>query len=448
MAELAAGTVGAAARPAAASGAVAGDWAVDPHPLRGAVLGELHARPFLPLSAPTRQLHLGFMTTPEAAAADRLRLKRFCEERAQPGPEPEARHHRVALADADLRWEQHSEFTTYTWQVGGRDQSPFQPAASSYLPIVRCIAQPGPLLIAVDLHIIPDAGMLDIETMFDPASLAAALVDAGGALAATDFRPSSDGFIRILVLDRGLTPARAGALVQRLLEVETYRTLALLGLPEAQRLQPAVRDIEDALTRIAREMRGVRDLESDNRLLDELTDLAAALEADANASASRLSATRAYDNIVSQRLIAVGEVPVQGYPTFAAFLSRRMGPALRTCQLLEQRLDNLSRKLAGAAQLLRTRVDVAIEQQNRDLLRSMNERTRLQLRLQQTVEGLSIAAISYYVVGLAGYMLKGAKDAGLAIDPGIATALTVPLALVLVGLAVRRIRKRHGTEHE
>lgn len=418
------------------------------HPLRGAVLGELHARPFVPIAGPTRQFHLGFMTAPDAAAADRARLERYCEERAQPGPPAGARHHRVALADADLRWEQHSEFTTYTWEIGGRDQRPFEPAASSLMSIARSMPQPGPLLIAVDLHFMKDDGGVRIEDLFDAASLAASVVDVGGALAATDFRPSSDGFVRILVLDRGLTPARAGALVQRLLEVETYRTLALLGLPEAQRLQPAVREIEDALTRIAREMRGARDLASDNRLLDELTDLAAALEAEANASAYRLSASRAYNDIVGQRLNAVGEAAVPGCPTFAAFLSRRMAPALRTCQLLEARLETLSSKLARAAQLLRTRVDVAIEQQNRDVLHSMNERTRMQLRMQQTVEGLSIAAISYYVVGLAAYMLKGGKDAGLDFNLGVATALTVPLAVLLVGLAVRRIRRRHGGEQE
>ena len=98
-------------------------------------------------------------------------------------------------------------------------------------------------------------------------------------------------------------------------------------------------------------------------------------------------------------------------------------------------------KLARSANLLRTRVDVEIERQNRDLLQSMNERTRMQLRLQQTVEGLSVAAISYYVVGLSAYVFKALKDVGLMnFDPGAATAIMVPVAVLLIALVVRRIR--------
>ena len=104
----------------------------------------------------------------------------------------------------------------------------------------------------------------------------------------------------------------------------------------------------------------------------------------------------------------IGERKVEGLPTWSSFLARRMAPAMRTCATTEERQTNLSEKLARAANLLRTRVDVELERQNRDLLKSMNERTRLQLRLQTTVEGLSVAAVSYYVVGLFGYLVKGA----------------------------------------
>ena len=117
---------------------------------------------------------------------------------------------------------------------------------------------------------------------------------------------------------------------------------------------------------------------------------------------------------------------------------------MRTCQMLEARQEGLANKLMRAANLLRTRVDVEIEQQNRDLLESMNERTRMQLRLQQTVEGLSVAAISYYVVGLAAYVLKGVKDLGYGPDTSVSTAIAVPLVIVGVALVVRRIRRGHG----
>ena len=162
-------------------------------------------------------------------------------------------------------------------------------------------------------------------------------------------------------------------------------------------------------------------------------------------SGVRFGASRAYDEIVQQRLATIREVALPGYPTLAAFLARRMAPAMRTCQMLEARQGDLSRKLARAANLLRTRVDVAIEQQNRDLLRSMNARTGLQLRLQQTVEGLSIAAISYYVVALLAHVTDGVRAAGyLPLQPEITTAATVPIVVVTIAVLVRRIRRRHA----
>ncbi len=415
------------------------------HPERGQVLGEVHARPFVPLKTPARLIHFAFMTEAAHAAAEHARLSAFCRARGKPEPQPGARYHRVVLTDASLRWEQHSEFTTYTWEIAGGDAGPFQRPAATLTGPMRAMEQPGPLLVAADLHLLPgDRAPPDLETLFDPSSLAASSVDKDAAIAATDFQPCSDGFVRILVLDRGLTPPRAGALCQRLLEVETYRTLALLGLPEAQRIAPSVRAIEEALNRIAGAMTATEGLAADNDLLDELTALAASLEADAAVSGYRFGASRAYDGIVSQRLVAIGETVHEGRSTIAAFLNRRMAPAMRTCAMLEERQANLSRKLTRAANLLRTRVDVAIEKQNRDLLAAMNERTRLQLRLQQTVEGLSIAAVSYYVVGLIGYLLKGAKDAGAPIEPGLATALSVPLAVLAVAAVVLRIRRRHA----
>jgi len=172
--------------------------------------------------------------------------------------------------------------------------------------------------------------------------------------------------------------------------------------------------------------------------------LAAELEAGAAASLFRFGASRAYNEIVQLRLQTIGERKVDGFPTWSSFLARRMAPAMRTCITTQERQANLSQKLARTANLLRTRVEVEVEQQNRDLLKSMNERTRLQLRLQATIEGLSVAAISYYVVGLCGYLIKAAHDAGiLRVDPSYATAAVVPLAVLAIWLVVRRIRRRH-----
>ncbi len=417
------------------------------HPERDLVLGEVHARPFHAVAGPVRMLHFAFMTDGAQAAADRAALAAWCTARGRSAPLTGAKHHRVEWHDGSLRWEQHSEFTTYTWQFHAEGGTPFAPRAGALAEDMRRLPQPGPHLVSVDLHYLPATPEIDPAKPFDPSSLAMASVNRGGALAATDYRADADGFVRVLVLDHSLTPPRAGALLQRLLEIETYRILALLGLPQAQRVAPSVKRIEDELTRIADAMKDNDGLAEDRALLDDITGLAAALEADVAASSYRFGATRAYDGIVRQRLAAIDESPVESWPPFSSFLDRRIAPALRTCTMLEERQTNLSTKLARAANLLRTRVDVEIERQNRDLLASMNERTRLQLRLQQTVEGLSVAAISYYIVGLVGYLFKGAKDARLLpFDPGLATAAAVPFSILLVAFVVRRIRKEHKAE--
>ena len=415
-----------------------------PHPLRAAILGEVHARPFTPIETPQRILHFAFDTAGDAAKRDRAALSDFCARRQLEPLKPSDKQHRVVVGNAVLRWEQHSEFTTYTWELPSPGLSPFQPDAASLAAPMMSLPQPGPLLVALDVHLLSEKKKkISVVKLFDRASLAVAENSDGCALFATDFQADSGGFIRMLVLDRGLGSERAGAVVQRLIELETYRTLALLGLPEAQRLMPSINRIEKRLSEVTEEMRGTDKLIDNHRLLDELTELAAELEAGAAASLFRFGASRAYNEIVHLRLQTIGERKVEGLPTWSSFLARRMAPAMRTCTTTQERQENLSEKLARAANLLRTRVDVELEQQNRDLLRSMNERTRLQLRLQATVEGLSVAAVSYYVVGLFGYLVKGAHDEGVPVDVSLATALFVPVAVLAIWWIVRRVRRRH-----
>lgn len=425
---------------------IGGERPLQAHPLRAEVLGEVHARPFTALETPCRILHFAFDTlSEERAHADRAGLAAFCVHRGLPQPLPRQKHHRVVVDGLTLRWEQHSEFTTYTWELPAGDAAkPFEPPASALAAPMAWLPQPGPVLVAVDLQLLAAEGADELpQRLFDRASLAMAENADGTALFATDFQPDADGFVGILVIDRGLGRERAGALVQRLLETETYRALALLGLPEAQRLAPSIRGIETQLAAVTEQMQRTESLSANHHLLEVLTALAAELEAGAAASLFRFGASRAYAEIVQLRLQTIGERPAARFPTWTSFLARRMAPAMRTCVTMEERQANLSRKLARAANLLRTRVDVELERQNRDLLESMNERTRLQLQLQATVEGLSVAAISYYVVGLFGYLAKGAHDAGLPVEPSWATAVAVPIAMLLVWWVVRRIRRRH-----
>nr|GAJ37868.1 uncharacterized membrane-anchored protein conserved in bacteria [Bradyrhizobium sp. DOA9] len=398
------------------------------------------------LTAPLTVLRFAFLGEGEVAAADRARFVAFCTSHGQPAPDAATKHHQVSIGSTQLRWEQHSEFTTFTWILTptGMSARGFGEIGDEAAALISSLRQSGQLLVAVKLEVEQTQAALErAQQLFERGSLAIAAVRSGPAVIASDFRADEQGFVRILVGNEALSPGRLGALVQRVLEIETYRTLALLGLPAARELAPAVDHIGRRLVEVLEEMQGAQDLKLNNHLLTELTALAASLERGAAGSLFRFGASRAYYEIVQARLAVIEGGEIAGYPTWSSFLARRMAPAMRTCATMEDRQANLSIKLARAADLLRTRVDVELEEQNRDLLRSMDERTKLQLRLQSTVEGLSVAAIGYYVVSLFGYLAKGAHDGGLHVEPSLATALFVPVAVGVVWIVTHQIRKRH-----
>ncbi|WP_456640531.1 DUF3422 family protein [Bradyrhizobium sp. USDA 10063] len=417
------------------------------HPQRDAVLGEVHVRPFSRLVSPFSVIHFAFLAQGEAAASDRRCFVDFCRQHNVPPPELLAKHHQIGIGPVGLRWEQHSEFATFTW-IWSTANTPatrqFGEVGDTVQSLIRGLRQAGQLLVAIKLEVERVASPTKrAEQIFDKSSLAMVATKGGAGVVASDFRVDENGFARILVCDLGLTPHNLGALVQRLLEIETYRPVALLGLSTALELAPSVDRIDRRLIETLEEMQGAEGLKFNNHLLAELTALAASFERGATGSLFRFGASRAYNELVQSRLSIIEGNDVAGYPTWSSFLARRMAPAMRTCATVEDRQANLSVKLARAADLLRTRVDVEIEQQNRDLLRAISERTRQQLRLQCTVEGLSVGAIGYYVVSLFSYLAKGAHDVGLHVKPSFLTAAFVPIALGVIWLVSYNIRKRH-----
>lgn len=428
--------------------------AFTPHALRESVLNEVHARPFTPLTPPVSVIRFAFMAKGDSNAADRASLAAFCAIHGAPPPEPGIKHHQVNIGAVRLRWEQHAEFATLTWIWSPPAEAPprrFGVIAPELRALISALPQAGELLVAVKLEAESVADpvadpLARAEAIFDKSSLALVAFKGANGAVASDFRLDDDGFTRILVCADGATPERLGALVQRVLELETYRTLALLGLPAALELAPQVDRIERRLGEVLVEMQGAETLKLNNHLLTELTELAASLERGATGTLFRFGASRAYYDLVQARLNVIEGEPIAPYSSWSSFLARRIAPAMRTLNALEGRQSELSRKLARAADLLRTRVDVELEEQNRDLLRSMNERTKLQLRLQSTVEGLSVAAIGYYVVSLFGYLAKGAHDIGLPVEPTFATAAFVPVAIALIWFTTHQIRKRHLKE--
>lgn len=408
------------------------------HVGRADALGEIHARPYPLVEAPRLLIQLAFMTE-GGSSVDHAVLSGLSRRLGVAPPDRAVNHHAMKWGKGTVRYERHTEFSTYLWEgplppKGIKEDSPF---GDEFSP-------PGTVISGVRLEIRKWTQASErLVAYFDPTSLCYSTIENGKCAIVTDFRQDGDGLTRILMLDGGLAPARNGAISQRLIDIETYRTLAMLGLPLAQTLSGRCRGIENRLADITHSTKE-SSTRNEAQLLSELTNLAAELEADAASSLYRFGASRAYDGIIRERIDALDEVPVPGYNTWHSFLQRRVAPAMRTCRSVEERQANLSRKLTRATQLLRTWIDVEVERQNRDVLASMNNRARLQLRLQQTVEGLSVAAVSYYVVGLIGYLAKGVPVFGLHIAPEYVIAASVPIVILAVWWAVRRIRSSHS----
>ncbi len=416
------------------------------HAMRRLLVDEVHARPFESLRAPARASHMAWLTGEGTAAADLAHLADLCRRFDAVPPPGAANHYSADLGPFRCRWERHSEFTSYTFICDGVSKAPFVAPVTDLVPADWLEHCPGELLVGCHVAFesqrkTPDSADR-LHRFFAADSLAGSVMAGGNAKAWTDFRLHDDGFGRILLRDAGLRERQAGRLVQRLLEIETYRLMALLALPFARAAGPEIGETAAELTAITGRMTRLESLEDQQGMLERLTDLAARMERIASTNTYRFSAAAAYYALTEKRIAGLREERIEGLQTIGEFMERRLAPAMRSCQAIATRQDRLAERIARATSLLRTRVDIAMEEQNRNLLRSMDRRAKLQLRLQETVEGLSVAAISYYLVGLVGYAAKGVHAAGLAVPVDLVTGLSIPAVIVLVWYAVRRIRRR------
>ncbi|MCC5809518.1 MAG: DUF3422 domain-containing protein [Ectothiorhodospiraceae bacterium] len=423
------------------------------HPLRALVVNELHARPFESLEGPLRATHWAMQGGD--AELERSHVAGLCRQCGQPEPAPEANYHSVPLGSFHLRWERHTEFATYTVYCAGAPEhrnAPFADPAAATVPEGWIADLPGQLVACVHLTFDPREGspreLEQILAIFGTDNVAGSTVADGAARVYTDFKPHADGYSRLLIQDLGLAPRRAGRLIQRLLEIETYRLMALLALPLARDATRELTQLDQALETITERITHSNQLDDEQALLAEISSLAARLERVTATNSFRLSAARAYHQLVNRRIDNLREQRLPELQGLGEFLERRFQPAMRTCESVEERQEALSRRVSRAANLLRTRVDIALEGQNRDLLASMNRRTHLQLRLQQTVEGLSVIVISYYSAGLLSYLLKGVRETGVSVNVNLAVGVAVPAIVLGVWLGMRAVRRRLlGKDH-
>ena len=419
-------------------------WDLKPFADRERLINELHARPFAEVSAPVRLSHIVMLGNEHVPEGHRAAVAQLCRRLGAAPPGEDATHHMADLGNFRLKWERHTEFSSLTFFRDGPFDDPFASPAISDVPGDWLAALPGELLVAIHLAVLakdrtaPDDAVL--VSAFGSDRYVGSEVAGGSAKVWTDMRLHGDGFGRVMVHDSGLGGQAIGRLVQRLLEIETYRLAALLALPLALELRSDLRGLEERATELTTSMNDLATVDEERAVLAELTQLNAKAAELGARSTYRFAASEAYYGIVRSRLAELRESRIGNIPTITQFMDRRLAPAMATCAAVGRRLTSLTGRLQHASSLLRTTVDVAMEAQNRDLLASMNRRVQLQLRLQQTVEGLSVVAISYYSVGLIGYVAKPAASM-IGIDPSIMTALSVPLVLLVAWLGLRRIRR-------
>ncbi|WP_207211362.1 MULTISPECIES: DUF3422 family protein [Rhodoplanes] len=420
------------------------------HAQRFALNDEVHARPPEALTTPTRASYIATVSHWDDREAEWQGVCDLARRFGATAPFPGSNHYSGQLGPFRLVWERHGEFSRYTFIAPlGEGDDPFAEPAIALAPANWVATRPGQIIVAAHVAVVRADGLPDAETMsaklFNGNALVGGPVSDRAAVALTDFRIHADGFGRFLVQDRHLTPLQAGRLVQRLLEIETYRMMALLALPVARELTPFLGARERELAEVTDAL--VNADETDEPvLLERLTRLEAEIESREAANLFRFGAAVAYHDLVQRRISELREERIQGLQTLREFMDRRLVPAMNTCRAVAERQQSLSGRVARVTQLLSTRVDITRERQNRAVLESMNRRAKLQLQLQSTVEGLSVAAVTYYVVGLIGYGAKGAASAGVPVSPEIAMGVSIPIVATLVWLGLRGFRKRvaHG----
>jgi uncharacterized membrane-anchored protein len=417
------------------------------HPLRYATVNELHARPFPALDLPSTAVYVAIKEPVQAQnrdrGLDRAHLLALLDRHGSAHPQPDATHFQGPIGRAELKWESHTEFVTYTAFSRGLAKRPFDPADAEVLPEDWLSAAPGRRLTSVMIRVAPmpasDADLLaQVDEWFVPESLAVSRVVDGAAVVAGDFRIDPAGHMRFAVFVKpGTGQRRIGRIVQRLCEIETYRAMSMLGLMRSRDLSGRLNALDPRLSSL---VSGLDNAEpAPEAALHDLLTISAELESLAVQFSFRFGATSAYEAIVNQRIEVLRETRIEGRQTFGEFMMRRYDPAMRTVKSAENRLQAMGERAQRAAELLRTRVDVERSAQNQKLLESMDKRADLQLRLQRTVEGLSVVAISYYAVNLTAYLAYPLTEP-LGMTHGMTMAILTPLIVIAVWLGVRRIR--------
>lgn len=418
---------------------------INTHPRFVESYNGLHSRAFFPVQGPVQVVHIAVLHAAEyepSMAVNHLQvLCDYYQLEATIVPPFVT----LSFPDFELRWEQHTEFSTYSFITYQPTACPFEMNAMAALPAdwVECI--PGQVVSALRVGVVDADEIPTRESLrehFSGKRLKGSALRNGAATLWSALRLDADGFNRMLVFNHGLSECEIGRILRALLELEAYRNMVLLALPVAQETIATVSEMEDRLASLTRQISHQHADSEDQQLLAQLSSMAAVIAELIASSRYRFDAAQAYSQMVEARFEELQESEIDHLQTISAFIDRRLSPAIRTVNAAKRRLDDLSGRVGRATDFIRTRIDMSIEKQNQNLLKSMDRRAKMQFRLQQTVESLSVVVLTYYILSLLSLALKGTPDIGLGLSNEAMVAGLIPAVLVIVWYLTRRVKKK------
>lgn len=423
------------------------------HPQRDSIWRELHARPYVRFSAPAHVFHFAFLVDEVSGVADPARLANWKESAGLATAYETPRHAIYTASIAGLgrlavAWEQHTEFVAYTFFLY-QLEIPFRPFGldlQEILPSDFLAGMSVAPFVATRLAIGSRNEMADdasaLADIFEGHTVYGSKVMGGAAEAWSCYRVHKDGFNRIALDVHSMSQHSLGRTVQRLVAIEDLSHLTLLSVSLARDIRADFASWESQVVRHMEALRVADSITEKRSVLDSFLALAAEIENLRARVSNRFTGTAAYFSLLESRFAELREEKIEHVLGLSRFVLRRVAPAAQTCRSVLERLTSLSERIDRAAKLLRTSIELRVEEQNQRLLEDSNRRARLQLQLQHAVEGLSVVVVTYYVLGLLGLVLRAANHLGMRLNVELILGLAAPLLLVAAWCAMRRIRKR------
>jgi uncharacterized membrane-anchored protein len=420
---------------------------IEYHPLLESLYQEMHSRPYHVISCPAHITHFVLLSDEAQKEQQFKHLQQLFAFFEQSVPQLDSSNLQFETANFRVRREVHMEFTAFTFiNMDVNGSAPFEKTGLTPLPQGWLEALPG-MVVAnfhlalqciddTDIELIPKA-----KQCFEGLRLVGSSPQNGDARVWTSFKQHSDGFGRFLIGNANMSDSQIGRLTQRLIEIETYRMLTLMALPLARENSTTLTVLDSQLVGLTNQL-ACEEGFSEQNILTQLTQMAAQVEAVRTRTAFRYSATFAYYDLVIQRLLELRENEVSGHLSLTEFITRRLTPAVNTARAVSDRLENLSKRIDRVSDMMRTKVELSIQEQNQLLLTSMDRRSQIQLKMQHAVEGLSVAAISYYSIGLVKYIIGSLDLHDFILSKSQLVGLSVPVVVATVWLLTRRVHKR------